>query len=130
MLINIVLHFTIDQFLLTQGGGVLALLDVFGFMANGPIVAFIQMWAFLILFCCVLHTLTLIQGRWYGWAVNVLIIAIISIFTPIALLRDVLGWFFNMIIFHDIAIVQILSCLVLGIAVYCSSLIPIRSKQI
>jgi hypothetical protein len=34
-----------------------------------------------------------------------------------------------MILFHNSAIVQILSCLVLGAAVYALSLIPIKSKQ-
>lgn len=129
-IINIVFHFTIDRILLTKVAGLIDLLDVFGFMVQGPIVAFFQMWAFLFLFCCVLHTLTLVQGRWYGWVVNISIIAIISIFTPIAPLRSALVWFFNMIIFHDIAIIQILSCLVLGLAVYYTSLIPIKSKQI
>lgn len=129
-LINLVLHFTVDRILLNKVAGLIDLLNVFSFMAQGPIVAFFQMGAFLFLFCCVLHTLTLIQGRWYGWVVDILIIAIISVFTPIAPLRATLVWFFNMIIFHEIAIVQILSCLVLGAVVYCASLIPIKSKQI
>lgn len=129
-LVSIVLHFTIDRYMVTQIAGVLDLLAVFGFMARGPVVAFLQMWAFLTMFSCVVHTLTLIQGRWYGFVVDVLIIAIISTFTPIAALRPALIWFFNLIIFHDIAIVQIASCLALGAAVYCASLIPIRNKRI
>lgn len=129
-LVSIVLRLTLYPLMLTKMPAVISLLDVFGFWARGPVVAFFQMSAFLMLFCCVLHTLTLIQGRWYGWLADVLLIAIISVFAPIAPLRAALGWFFNMIIFHDIAIVQIASCVLLGAAIYCASLIPIKSKQI
>lgn len=129
-LVSTVLYPTLYPLLLNSGMDIIILMDVFGFWAHGPVLAFIQMFAFLTLSCCVLHTLTLIQGRWYGWVVDVLIIAIISIFTPYASLRVALAWFFNLIIFHNDAIVQILLCLILGAAVYSASLIPIKSKQI
>ena len=128
-ILSILFYFTIDQIAIIEER-LLDVLDVFGFMENGVIIAFFQMWAFLILVSCTAHTITLIQGRWYGWVVDVLIIAIISVFTPIAPLRATLVWFFNMIIFHDIAIVQIISCLVLSAIIYCLSLIPIKSKAI
>lgn len=129
-LLSIILHKIIDPMILTHIEGIYDLSEVFGFVDNGMIIAFFQMCAFLILLCCTIHTLTLMQGRWYGWLVDAIIIAIISIFTPIAKLRSVLIWFFNMIIFHDIAIVQILSCLILGALIYCASVIPIRNRQI
>ena len=59
-----------------------------------------------------------------------LIVAIISVFTPIAPLRAALAWFFNMIIFHDAATIQILSCLIVGVALYAASLVPIKRKLI
>jgi hypothetical protein len=108
--------------------GSLNLLDAVGLMRRGAAVAFFQMSAFLLMFCCVLHSLTLAQGHWYGWAADILIIAIISVFTPFAPLRAVLVWFFRMIIFHDSVLVQIASCVIFGAVVYCGSLIPIRSK--
>lgn len=128
--ISIVLNKTIDRVVFKREGSVMDLLDIFGFMENGIIVAFFQMTAFLILFCCVAHTLTLIQSHLYGWIADVIIIAIISVFTPIASLRASLIWFFNMIIFNNIAIVQIISCLVLAVVIYCLSIIPIKSKSI
>lgn len=128
--ISIILHFTIDKIMLTKILGVIDLLEVFRFLENGVIVAFFQMCAFLILCSCVAHTLTLIQGRWYGWVVDVIIITVISVFTPIAPLRAVLVWFFNLIIFNDIAMVQIASSLVLGAIIYYASIIPIKSKKI
>jgi hypothetical protein len=124
-LASLILYYGFDR-----AFAIFSLYDVFGFMRHGPVVAFFQMAAFLSLFCVILHTLTLSQGRWYGWAADVLIIAIISVFTPIAPLRAVLAWFFTMIIFHEAALVQILSCVVLGAAVYCGSLIPIKTRGI
>jgi hypothetical protein len=125
-LFGIVAYYSADHYLIgTQVSGFsLNLLDAFGFMRRGAGVAFFQMLAFLFLAASMAHTLTLAQGRWYGWLADVLIIAIISVFTPIAPLRAALVWFFNMIIFHDIAAVQIASCLVLGAALCALSLFP------
>jgi hypothetical protein len=127
-LLCVALRFILDPLMLVDIESSLNLLDAFGFMRHGAAVAFFQMSVFLLMFCCVLHSLTLAQGHWYGWAADILIIAIISVFTPIAPLRAVLVWFFRMIIFHDSALVQIASCVVFGAVVYCGSLIPIRSK--
>ncbi|AEC01794.1 hypothetical protein [Parasphaerochaeta coccoides] len=106
------------------------LFDVFGFAKNGEMVAFIQMFTLLLLTSCAAHTLTLVQGHWYGWLADVLIVAVIAVFTPIAPLRATLSWFFDLIIFNNLAIVQILSCVVLSVAVYATGLVPIREKQI
>lgn len=130
ILLHILIYFTIDLFLQTKIAGVIDLFNVFGFMEHGVIIAFFQMLAFLILVCCVLHTLTMIQGHWYGWVTNAVIVIIISVFIPIAPLRAVLVWFFNLIIFHNTVIIQIISCLVLAAIIYYASLIPIRSKRI
>ncbi|MDR0877945.1 MAG: hypothetical protein LBN21_07815, partial [Treponema sp.] len=124
-LVSLILYYAIDNAI-----AIFSLYDVFGFMRRGPVAAFFQMSLFLLLFCTALHTLTLSQGRWYGFAADVLIIAIISVFTPIAPLRAVLGWFFTMIIFHEAAPMQMLSCIVLGAVIYCGSLIPIKTKGI
>lgn len=129
-LVGILLCRFLNPVMLNRLGGVMDLFDIFGFMARGIVAAFIQMSAFLFLAACAAHTLTLIQGRWYGWVVDVLIVAIISVFTPIAVLRSALVWFFRMIIFHHSALVQIVSCVVLGAAVYALSLIPIKSKNV
>ncbi len=130
ILLHILIYFTIDVILNTRILGVLDLFNVFGFMKHGVMIAFFQMWAFLTLICCVVHTLTLIQGHWYGWVTNAVIIIIISVFTPIAPLRAVLIWFFNLIIFNSMEIIQIITCLVLAAIIYSASLIPIKSKQV
>jgi hypothetical protein len=128
----LVLWLAVDPIVLshTSEPSLYNLFEVFGFAENGAAAAFVRMFAFMLFVCCVAHTLTLAQGRWYGWLADALLIAIISVFTPIAPLRAALVWFFNMIIFHDIAAVQILSCLVLGALVYFAGLVPIKTKPI
>jgi hypothetical protein len=129
-LVCVLLRITLDKITFASSEYDLNLLSAFGFTNNGPIVAFVQMSAFLFFVCCLNHTLTLIQGHWYGWIADALLISIISVFTPIAPLRAALVWFFNLIIFHDIAFIQIFACIVLGLVIYCTSLIPIRMKKI
>jgi len=130
-LANMLFLYTYDRLVsvLLYGGGTLDVMRVFGWMANGPIVAFLQQFAFLLLFAAVLHTLTAAQDKWYGWAADVLIVAIISVFTPIAPLRATLVWFFNLIIFHSSAVVQIAACLVLSALVYLLNK-PILARKI
>jgi len=99
-------------------GGIANLIEVFRWNQNGIIFVLLQQFAFLFLICTVAHTLTAIQVKWYGWVTNVVLIAIISVFSPIPVLRQALVWFFNLIIFHDTAILQVVACLVLGMVVY------------
>ena len=130
-LANMLFLYTYDRLVsvLLYGGGTLDVMRVFGWMANGPVVAFFRQFAFLLLFAAVLHTLTAAQDKWYGWAADVLIVAIISVFTPIAPLRAALVWFFNLIIFHSSAVVQIAACLVLAALVYLLNK-PILARKI
>ncbi|GHU61644.1 hypothetical protein AGMMS49983_01730 [Clostridia bacterium] len=131
-LVSILTHMILDALLTSAGmiGSSLDLLNGFGFMEHGSVVAFFQMTVFLLFVSCAAHTLTLIQGHWYGWVCDGLIIAVICVFTPIEPLRGALVWFWNMAIFHEYAIVQIVFCLVLALAIYAASLVPIKSKRI
>jgi len=72
----------------------------------------------LFLLASFVHTLVSIQDKWYGWVTDVVLIAIISVFTPIAPLRAVLVVFFNMIIFHPNALLHILNCVGIGLIIY------------
>jgi hypothetical protein len=98
--------------------GSLNLLYWFGWIQRGPIVAFFQQFAFLLLVASLVHTLTAAQGKWYGWVADGAVVVICSVFIPIAPLRSLLVWFFNLIIFHESALLQIASCLALATAVY------------
>lgn len=118
--VSLILFYTYDKYMVAEfyGGGTLDVLYWFRWLDNGPVVAFFRQFAFLFLLAAVVHTLTAVQDKWYGWAADVLIVAIISVFTPVAALRPALVWFFNLIIFHSNAAVQIGACVILALLVY------------
>jgi hypothetical protein len=117
---NIVIHYAFDRPIIAAHyfEGLINLVDVFGWTKHGPITAFIQQAAFLFLFTVFTHTLTSIQDKWYGWAADAALIAVISVFTPIAPLRAALVWFFTLILFHPVPLAQIAACLVLAAVIY------------
>jgi len=124
-LANVFIHYFYDRFMETIGnydteffGGIINLLEVFGWASRGAFVAFIQQFAFLFLFSAFTHTLTAAQDKWYGWVADVAIVVIISVFTPIAPLRAALAWFFNLLLFHQSAFVQITACIFLALGIY------------
>lgn len=100
-----------------------------GFYQHGPIVAIFQYFAFLILVAAFVHTLTMAQTAWYGWVADVVLIAVISVFTPIAPLRAAEAWFFHLIIFST-PVVQILVSLVGAAVLYAISLPILNHKRI
>lgn len=119
-LVSLILYYTYDKYMISAlyGGGTLDILYWFRWLDNGPVVAFFRQFAFLFLLATVIHTLTAIQDKWYGWGTDILIVAIISVFTPISALRPALVWFFNLIIFHSNALLQIIACIILSLLVY------------
>jgi len=119
-LAGVIIYYTYERLVISlyYVGGNLNVLYWFGWLNNGPVVAFAQQFAFLFLVASVAHTLTALQDKWYGWITDIVIVAIISVFTPIAPLRAALVWFFNLIIFHPVALVQIAACLILAIVIY------------
>jgi hypothetical protein len=128
----VVLYLTYDRIMvsLLYNGGTLDVLYWFGWINNGAVIAFFQMFAFLFLLATFLHTLIAAQDKWYGWVADVLILAIISVFTPIAALRTSLVWFFNLIIFNSNAFVQIAACLILAVAIYSLNKLTLARKAI
>ena len=120
-LIGIVFYYALDIALVKNSGNLgdtISVPEIFGWSAHGPIVAFFQQFAFLFLLATFTHTLAAAQGKWYGWTANIALIAIISVFTPITPLRNAEVWFFNLILFHPTALLQIAVCLFLALAIY------------
>ncbi|MDR1837508.1 MAG: hypothetical protein LBQ89_07610 [Treponema sp.] len=124
-LANVLFNYIFDPLIEASGnfealflGGIANLIEVFGWPRYGPIVAFLQQFAFLFLFSVFIHTLTAAQDKWYGWTADVLIVAIIAVFTPIKPLRDAEAWFFNLILFHPNALLQIAACMFLAAGIY------------
>ena len=98
-------------------GGIFTSANVFGWGEYGILAVVFQQFAFLFLFTSFVHTLTAVQDKWFGWAADVLIIAIISVFSPIAPLRAALAWFFRAILFNS-PLTQIPVCMILALAIY------------
>lgn len=119
-LATIVLFYTYDKAIENSGRfwGTLNLLNVFGWAARGPVIAFFQQFAFLFLLAVFTHTLTLLQDSWIGWTADGLLIAVIAVFTPIEPLRRAEAAFFHAILFQPNAFLQILTCLALAVAIY------------
>lgn len=145
-IINTIFYYTFERYLISTGYYVsfeafmqntalmdnyyvsVNLIELFGWSSNGMLFAFIQQFAFLLLLAAVVHTLTAMQDKWYGWVTDVLIAAILATFIPISVLRPTLLAFFNLIIFNSNAFLQILSCLILSIVIYTLSK-PIFSRK-
>ncbi|MCL2841532.1 MAG: hypothetical protein FWE05_12270 [Defluviitaleaceae bacterium] len=126
---SIVLYYTYENFVLLRfGGWSLNVLYWFGWIENGWLIAFFQQFAFLLLLVIVIHTLASLQGKWYGWIVDILLIAFLSVFIPITSLREVIVLFFDIIIFHQNPISQILVCLLLSVVIYALNK-PIFSRK-
>ncbi|HCC35441.1 MAG TPA: hypothetical protein DEQ02_07340 [Ruminococcaceae bacterium] len=104
-------------------------IELFGWTSHGMVIGFLRQTAFLLLVTSAVHTLTAAQGKWYGFAADIAIVAIISVFTPIAPLREALLWFFNLIIFTSAASWQIAACLILAAGIYALNK-PILARKI
>jgi hypothetical protein len=128
--VSALIYYTYDRFLIGIGYGViLNAADAFGWLGRGVFSLFFQQFAFLFLFAAFVHTLTAMFGKWYGWITNITIVAIISVFTPIAPLRAVLVGFFHLILFAD-PLVQITVCLTLALISYAFSKFIFARKAI
>lgn len=126
---NIVL-FLLEKTVIGSRFTILNLVGVFGWISHGLVLAFFQEFFFLLLVTAFIHTLTTVQTFWVGWVADIVIAAIISVFTPIPILRSALVWFFNLIIFNANAAVQMISCLVLAFLFYAAGLFALRRKKI
>lgn len=127
--INTIIYFTIDIFF-SKAGNVWNMIDLFGWGANGIAIAFIQQFILAFLIAITVHTLTSLQTSIAGWTVDIVLIAILSVFIPIVSLRKILVGFFDLIIFNENAFMQIFNCLVLSIIIYAVSLPVLRKKKI
>ena len=108
-LVNTGFRLLIDPLNSTQT--VINLMDVCGWMENNGFVAFLQQATFLFLVMVFLHVLLTMQPHWYGWVTDIILVAIICIFTPIAPLRGLLAGFFKIIMLNPHALIHISVCL-------------------
>ena len=119
-LLGVIIYYAVDIPFVATGlyGGMISVPEVFGWHVHGPVVFFLQQFAFLLLTAFFTHTFCAIQGTWYGWVVNAAFIAGIPVFSAIEPLRNILIGYFSLIFFQPNALLQILCCLVIGFAFY------------
>lgn len=125
---NTLIYLTIDRMNRTQT--VINLIELCGWWQNGIAAALIQQFLFLLMCTIFLHLLLSIQPYWYGWLADVALIAVISVFTPIASLREVLVSFFRLIMFNDTAWLHILICAIGCAVFFLLGLVAIKRKSI
>ena len=127
-LVNTVIHLVMDPIYPAQA--VINMMDVCRWTENGIFVAAIQQVLFLLLVMIFLHVLLSMQAHWYGWLTDVVLVAIICIFTPIAPLRSVLSGFFRLIMLNGNAILHIGICLLLSAALSLAGLVVLKRKTL
>lgn len=127
-LVNIAIHLLIDPVYSAQT--VINLMDVCQWTENGMIAAGLQQMFFLLLVMIFLHVLLSMQTHWYGWLTDVLLAALICIFTPIAPLRALLAEFFQLIMLNSNAVLHIGICLLFGAALSLGGLMVLKRKTL
>lgn len=127
-LINTLIHLLIDPVYPAQA--VINMIDVCKWTENGIIIAGVQQMFFLLLVMIFLHVLLSMQPHWYGWLTDAILVAIISIFTPIAALRGILSGFFQIIMLNGNALLHIGICLLLSAALSFAGLLVLKRKTL
>ena len=127
-LVNTLIHVLIDP--LYPAKTVINLMDVCQWTKNGMVIAALQQMLFLLLVMVFLHVLLSMQAHWYGWLADGVIVAIISVFTPIAPLRGILAGFFRLIMLNGNGILHICICLLLTAALAFTGLAVLKRKTL
>ena len=126
--LNAFVHVVIDP--LYNAESVINMMDVCRWTENGIIVATLQQMFFLLLFMGFLHVLLSMQAYWYGWLTDIIIVAIISIFTPLKALRAILSSFFRLVMINGNAILHIAVCLVLTFTISALGIMVLKRKKL
>ena len=127
-ILNAAVHVVIDP--LYNAESVINMMDVCRWTENGIIVATLQQMFFLLLFMVFLHVLLSMQAYWYGWLTDIIIVAIISIFTPFTALRAILSSFFCLVMINGNAILHIAVCLVLIFTISALGIMVLKRKKL
>lgn len=109
--VNTFIRLVIDP--LNQTQTTVNLMDVCGWWQNGPFLAAMQQFLFLLLVMVFLHVLLSVQSHWYGWLADILLAAVVCVFTPIAPLRGILSKFFGAVMLNGDALPHLGICLAL-----------------
>lgn len=127
-LLGVIEYYFTGSHPLTQYDEVYNLISVFGW-GTSVFNAFFSQFTFLLLVQSIIHTLTFVQAKWYGLIFDALIIAIISVFTPIPVLRQAEVFFFKLTIFQNPAIIHISISLILSMLIYSTNLLYLKNRK-
>ena len=127
-LVNTLIHLAIDPLYPAQT--VINLMDVCRWTENGIFAAALQQMFFLLLVMVFLHVLLSMQTHWYGWLTDVVLVAIVCVFTPIAPLRAILARFFQVVMRNGNAVLHIGVCLALSAALSLAGLAVLKRKTL
>ena len=127
-LVNTLIHLVIDPLYPAQT--VINLMDVCRWTENGIFAAALQQMFFLLLVMVFLHVLLSMQTHWYGWLTDVVLVAIVCVFTPIAPLRAILAGFFQVVMRNGNAVLHIGVCLALSAALSLAGLAVLKRKTL
>lgn len=127
-LVNTLIYLFIDP--LNQSQTVVNMMELCGWTENGIIIAFLQQALFLMLVMVFLHVLLSVQPYWYGWLTDVILTAVICVFTPIEPLRQALSVFFGTIMFNSNALIHIAVCTALSTVLAAAGLAVLKRKTL
>ncbi len=126
---NQAFHYSLDQ-AWSQTFQVVNLAESFGWTSNGPLVSFVQQFAFLLLLAVGVHCLASMQRSWVGWSVDLLLIALLGaslVAEPVVSARARLA---DLLVLHSSAGVQVISCLFAVAVLYGVSLAVLRRREL
>ncbi len=126
-LIGVLEYYLLDVKMNVDRYKLLSLIPVWGWDTS-IVSAFFSQFAFLFFAQTLVHTLVFMQTRWYGIAADILIVAIISVFTPIPVLRSAEVFFFRFLLFEQPAIIHIAVGLILGTLIYATNLFYLKKR--
>ncbi|MCL2492631.1 MAG: hypothetical protein FWF33_01145 [Clostridiales bacterium] len=109
--------------------GVLGVPDTFGWGLHGPVVLFLQQFAFLFLTAAFTHTFVAAQGKWYGLAADIAALVVLCVFLPIEPLRNIVAGYAFLVIYNPNPFLQIVACLAIGLGFYMLNR-PILARKI
>lgn len=102
----------------------------FGLGWNSSVInAFFSEFTFILFIEVLIHTLTFMQTKWYGWVTDFYILIVLCVFLPIKPLRLSVKFFFNWLLLANPAIVHIAICLIVTALIYASNLIYLRNRN-
>lgn len=109
---------------------VVNLAEIFGWTSHGPLVSFVQQFAFLFLFAIGVHCLAAMQRTHVGWAVDLVLVTLFGASLVAEPLTSMRVWVSDLLVVQSNAIVQIMACLAVAAVLYAATLTMLRRREL